>query len=86
VTGYALVVIETRPSLTCDLDDRRATIDELRVLPADRGVGVGSALIDAAKASVRAIGGLDRVSLGVLAADERAQRVYRRHGFTVPQL
>jgi ribosomal protein S18 acetylase RimI-like enzyme len=50
------------------------------LLPADRGRGVGSALVQAAKAEARAAG-LARLSLGVLPDNVAALLFYRRQGF-----
>ncbi len=78
--GYALIVVDSLPSLTWKLDDRRASIMELSVLPADRGHGVGGALIGATKSALTEAE-VHRVSLDVL-VDNRARSLYERHGFT----
>jgi ribosomal protein S18 acetylase RimI-like enzyme len=83
--GYTLVAITERPSLTWELDDRRAEMDFMCVLPEERGRGVGSSLMAAAKQQLRLMG-IDRVSLTVLPANEGARRFYERHRFAVTLL
>jgi GNAT superfamily N-acetyltransferase len=82
VIGYALISVESIPNTMWDVDHRRARLEYLSVQPEDRNHGVGSALINATKAELRAVG-LRRLTLGVLAGNEDAQRLYRRHGFAV---
>ena len=76
--GYAMVE-PSRPSQSWQVD-RAATLETLVVVPAERGAGVGSALIDAVRERVGAAG-VTHLSLGVVATNERAIRFYRRHGF-----
>jgi ribosomal protein S18 acetylase RimI-like enzyme len=85
VIGYAAVSIEQRPSLTWDADSRRAWVAYMSVLAEHRNHGVGSSLISTVKSELRALG-LDRVTLGVAAANKKAQRFYRAHGFDVESL
>jgi ribosomal protein S18 acetylase RimI-like enzyme len=76
--GYA-VVTPSRPSYTWQLNTA-ATLETLAVLPAERGNGVGTALIERVREELRAAG-VTRLALGVLATNEAAIRFYRRHGF-----
>jgi GNAT superfamily N-acetyltransferase len=57
-----------------------AEIDELFVMPAHRGAGVGAALLAAAEQHFRAAG-CTNVSLQIGRANEAARRFYRGHGF-----
>jgi ribosomal protein S18 acetylase RimI-like enzyme len=61
---------------------RAAWLEELYVLPAHRGAGIGGRLLTAACARVEAEGGV-AVDLEVEAGHERAARLYERHGFTL---
>jgi ribosomal protein S18 acetylase RimI-like enzyme len=57
-----------------------AVLESIRVDPAVRGEGVGSRLVEHFLAWARAAGA-QRVSVSAYAANEGAQRFYRRHGF-----
>ena len=76
--GYALVA-PSRPSQTWALD-RTAMLETISVLPEARGGGVGAALVARAREELRAAG-VTHLSLGVVAANERAISFYRREGF-----
>jgi ribosomal protein S18 acetylase RimI-like enzyme len=78
--GYAMVK-RTRPSFTWQLDDA-ATVESLAVLPETRGQGVGGALLDRVRDELRA-DGCPIWGLGVVATNEAAIRLYRRHGLHV---
>jgi GNAT superfamily N-acetyltransferase len=60
--------------------DRSVWLEELYVVPAERGRGIGTALLEAAL-RVAAEGGAVAVDLEVDADHERAARLYARHGF-----
>ncbi|MFC7202006.1 GNAT family N-acetyltransferase [Haloferax namakaokahaiae] len=75
--GFVMFGIE---SGRYEQDVRRGTIHNLFVLPERRGSGVGTELLTAAEAQLRA-NGVDTISLDVLAANEDARRFYRRHGY-----
>jgi ribosomal protein S18 acetylase RimI-like enzyme len=73
ILGYAMVIR--------DADDA-AELSKIYVLPDHHGAGVSAALMDASVATAEKWGAR-RVWLGVNQANERAQRFYRKHGFTV---
>jgi ribosomal protein S18 acetylase RimI-like enzyme len=84
LVGYALVSIED----TVVLDDHWevagpavAELQTLVVAPEGRGRGVGTALMDAVEARLRAAGITDLV-VGVVAGNSDAQRFYERRGMT----
>lgn len=54
----------------------------LAVAPDARGLGIGSTLLDAAEAEARRRGAR-KLCLNVFATNERARRLYERHGFVV---
>ena len=58
-------------------------IHDLAVLPDQRGKGVGSALLEAVAARAKERG-CCKVTLEVIASNEGAQRLYRRHEFDSP--
>jgi ribosomal protein S18 acetylase RimI-like enzyme len=60
--------------------DERGAVRNLYVRPAERGRGIGTALLAAAEAHLEAQG-VAVVSLEVLAGNEAARRFYRRHGY-----
>jgi RimJ/RimL family protein N-acetyltransferase len=55
-------------------------IEGFAVLPAERGRGTGALLLDAL-AQQAAAAGVRKLSLRVLATNERAQRLYARAGY-----
>ncbi len=57
-----------------------AWLDELYVIPAERGRGIGKLLLDAVIAGVRAAGAL-AIDLEVEADHARAENLYAREGF-----
>ena len=63
-----------------DQDHDRGIIENLYVTAAHRGVGIGTALLEAAIDALHE-GGADRIALDVLAANEWARAFYRDHGF-----
>jgi ribosomal protein S18 acetylase RimI-like enzyme len=75
--GYAVV---TR-CYSLEFGGAFALLDELFVVPAARGEGVGSALVRAVLEDCRAAG-IATIRLEVERANDRAQALYRRFGFT----
>ena len=60
---------------------RAVWLDELYVVPEQRGQGIGAALLEAAR-RVAIAGGAVAMDLEVEAGHERASSLYARHGFT----
>jgi ribosomal protein S18 acetylase RimI-like enzyme len=75
IVGYAMLIRGG------DGDDR-VELSKMYVLPAQHGSGVSTLLMDAALAAA-ADWGADCVWLGVNQNNQRAQRFYRKSGFTV---
>lgn len=78
--GYTVVHIQDGPDDTYPLGDRFAEIYSLSVLPAERGQGIGSQLLDAIDARLAAMGIRD-VAVSAMIENEAALRLYRRRGF-----
>jgi ribosomal protein S18 acetylase RimI-like enzyme len=76
--GYA-VLLSHSSGATWDLGDRVGEIESLAVLPGARGVGVGTALLDAARERFRARG-CEWWSVAVVEANEGAVELYERSG------
>ena len=82
--GYAMVAIKT--SAETELDDtwvsapRVAVIETMSVLPAARGAGVGTALLDFVDAELAAEG-IDDVLIAAFVTNVDAIRLYERRGF-----
>jgi ribosomal protein S18 acetylase RimI-like enzyme len=85
VIGYALVAISSRPSLTWELDDRRAELDFICVRPEERCSGVGVSLVAAAKDALRSMD-IHRLTLNVLATNARGRKFHTSNGFVTEQL
>jgi ribosomal protein S18 acetylase RimI-like enzyme len=77
--GYAVVMLHDGPA-TWDFGERVAELETLSVAPAERGCGVGAALVKAARETARAAGA-QRLLVGVAAANAEAIRFYEREGF-----
>jgi len=75
-TGYALVTL--RPTVYCV--GPLAVLDELYVMPALRGSGIGTTLLEHAIAEVLRRGG-GEMHINVDEIDVDARRFYERHGF-----
>jgi len=56
-------------------------LEELYVVPAQRGEGIGRALLDAAMATARE-GGADRIDLNTAETDKAARALYESAGFS----
>ncbi len=85
ITGYAMLIngVSDDPDVQRAVHIRPAVeLSKMYVLPANHGSGVASALMDAAldAAAGRAA---ECVWLGVNQENQRAQRFYKKHGFTV---
>ena len=82
--AYAMVAVKT--SAETELDDtwqsgdRVAEIETLVVLPAARGAGLGSALLDAVDAELAAMG-IEDVLIAAFVTNVDAIRLYERRGF-----
>ena len=76
-TGFALITL--RPAIW--FDGPVATLDELYVVPARRGQGVGTALLTRAREVLRERG-CPEMHINVDEDDADARRFYQRHGFT----
>lgn len=61
-------------------DRERGIIENIYVKPEYRDEGVGTMLLEAAEEELLSQG-VDVISLEVLAANERAQKLYRSHGY-----
>ena len=59
---------------------RRGMIHNIYVRPADRGVGIGSALLERAEAMLDSMG-VDLIGLESMAENDAARSFYRRHGY-----
>ena len=85
ITGYAMLIngVNDDPDVRQAVHIRPAAeLSKMYVLPAHHGSGVSTALMDAALAAA-AEWGADCVWLGVNQKNQRAQRFYRKCGFTV---
>ena len=77
--GYAMVSIGQKPPIMWDTEPA-AELHTLSVLPECRDHGIGSALMKAVHAELRQRG-IDQMVINVLAANERALKLYRRYGY-----
>jgi GNAT superfamily N-acetyltransferase len=68
-------------SFSLEHGGRGAWLDELYVVPEQRGRGIGAALLDAVRAAAAA-GGALAMDLEVEAGHERVASLYERHGFS----
>lgn len=76
--AVAVALLTLRPNIW--YDGPVALLDELYVAAEHRGQGLGSALLKAAEAAVRARGA-ELLEINVDAADAGARRFYERHGY-----
>ena len=77
--GYAVTRLGG-PAATWDLGARVAELETLVVASAERGAGIGSRLVAAARSWARGHGA-ERMTVGVAHANADALRFYRREGF-----
>jgi ribosomal protein S18 acetylase RimI-like enzyme len=85
ITGYAMLIngVSDDPDIQRAVHIRPAVeLSKMYVLPAHHGSGVAAALMDAAL-DAAAGRGARCVWLGVNQKNQRAQRFYSKHGFTV---
>jgi ribosomal protein S18 acetylase RimI-like enzyme len=84
LAGYGLAhVMPAARSWVADTwqtGERIGEIESLAVLPAWRGLGIGTQLLTALERELHAIG-VDDLILGVLPGNEAAIRLYERHGY-----
>jgi GNAT superfamily N-acetyltransferase len=88
--AVAVALLTLRPNVWCE--GLVALLDELYVIPAERGRGIGAALLKAAEDVVRQRG-CELLEINVDGEDKDARRFYERHGYanhdpgqTQPQL
>ncbi|MGW3950454.1 GNAT family N-acetyltransferase [Streptomyces sp. NPDC004752] len=77
--GYALVAVTEGPDDTWVTDDRLAEVESLAVLPAHRGSGVGTRLLDAVDAELDRLG-IGDLFIAALAQNTEAIRFYEKRG------
>lgn len=77
--GYAMCKLRASGP-TFDLGPEFAEVEDLVVLAAARGSGIGTALLNACRRQLRSRG-ITHWSIGVLDANEGATALYRRLGF-----
>jgi GNAT superfamily N-acetyltransferase len=84
LVGYALVAVmpasETILDDTWRVGERVAEIETVFVAPAERGAGIGSALLDRVDAELQAEG-IEDVLIGAVVTNSDAIRLYERRGF-----
>jgi GNAT superfamily N-acetyltransferase len=78
--GWAIVIVETLPLYVVERERETPFIIELFVEEAERGAGVGRALIAACEEAARLLG-FQRVMIGVLARNARAAGIYAEAGY-----
>ena len=78
--GWAAFAFEEAAVYVVETERRFGYIAELFVIEAERGAGVGRALIGACEAEARRLG-LRQVRIGLLAANHRAADIYARSGY-----
>jgi GNAT superfamily N-acetyltransferase len=88
-SGQVFAVLADDPGIGCGLltlrpnvwyEGRVALLDELYVVPSERGHGVGSALLKAAEEHCR-LRGCELLEINVDGEDIDARRFYERHGY-----
>jgi ribosomal protein S18 acetylase RimI-like enzyme len=85
ITGYAMLIsgVSDDPDVHRAVPIRPAVeLSKMYVLPAHHGSGVAAALMDAALSAATGRGA-GCVWLGVNKKNQRAQKFYKKHGFTV---
>lgn len=79
--GYAMVRL-VAGSDGYESGSQVGELETLSVLPAERGNGVGTALLDAVESELAAAG-ITELVLSVVAGNDAAMRFYERRGMTV---
>lgn len=85
ILGYAMMIrgVPDDPDVSAAVTARPAVeLSKMYVLPESHGVGVSAALMTAALQQAADLGAAS-VWLGVNQRNERAQRFYAKHGFTI---
>jgi len=82
--GYAMVHVRDG-SPTWPISERAGEIETLSVLPDERGLGTGTALLEAVRSELGACG-ITELSLLAIATNGEAIRFYERHGFNTHAL
>jgi len=77
--AVAVALVTLRPNVW--YDGAVALLDELYVVPARRGQGIGSAVIDLLLTTART-NGVDLIEINVDEGDVDTRRFYERHGFS----
>jgi ribosomal protein S18 acetylase RimI-like enzyme len=83
--GYAFTVLHPGSDDTFPLGAGYAELYTLAVVPGSRGSGIGSALLDAMDATLRARA-IPNLMVAVMGANEAAIRLYRRRGLIPGEL
>jgi ribosomal protein S18 acetylase RimI-like enzyme len=83
--GYAAAHLRAGPDDTFAVGARYAELYSLSVAPAERGAGIGTALMDALDARLAELGIADLV-VAVMAGNEDALRFYRRRGLVPAEI
>jgi ribosomal protein S18 acetylase RimI-like enzyme len=77
--GYAMARVMDDPPRSWGIGPRIGVLETLSVVPSERGHGVGSQLLDAAKHELTAMGA-KQFRLNVISTNAGAIRFYQRHG------
>jgi ribosomal protein S18 acetylase RimI-like enzyme len=83
--GYAFTVLHPGSDDTFPLGAGYAELYTIAVVPASRGLGIGSALLDAVDAALRDQA-IPNLTVAVMCANEAAIRLYRRRGLIPGEL
>jgi len=78
--GYALVAVHEGPDDTWPTGDRFAEVETLAVVPAERGQGIGTRLLDTVDDRLEQLG-IATLFIAVMEGNDDAMRFYRRRGF-----
>ncbi|GAA3209054.1 GNAT family N-acetyltransferase [Actinocorallia longicatena] len=80
LVGYLLVEVKTEPDDTWTGDDRFAHVHSLSIVPAGRGQGLGTRLLDRMEEELAA-DGVEDIWIDALTGNEQAIKLYERRGF-----
>ena len=83
--GYAFTVLHPGCDDTFPLGAGYAELYTLAVLPESRGLGIGTALLDVVDAAL-ADAAIPNLTVAVMAHNDAAVRLYRRHGLVPGEL